>query len=110
MSENVAYLNVASDVIPVTLQEAAISLTITNVSGGTLTIADNQSLNNSSTLTAGSSATFTENVWVKSASHSAVRVTWTVSTVSFSNVVSASSVVRPDRLAGMRSHRTMTTA
>ena len=82
MSEYLAYLNVAQDVIPVTLQEAATSVTISVLSGATLTVWDNQELQNPSTITAGNNASFTQNVWVQSASHSSIQLQWTPSSVS----------------------------
>ena len=87
MSESQISLNVAKDIIPVTLQEAATSLTISVVSGATVTVWDNQDLQNPSTIVLNASATFTQNVWVQSASFSSITVKWTASSVSFANAV-----------------------
>ena len=71
-----AVLNVAKDVIPVPLQGAANQLTILNVSGDTLSVADNEEKVSPVTLTAGQSQAFTQTVWIWSASHTAIQVAW----------------------------------
>ena len=76
MSENVANFGVATDLVPVTLQEAASQIAIANVSGDTISVYDNQQRLNPVSLVSGTQQAFTQNVWVSSKSHSSIKVTW----------------------------------